>query len=153
MEAKADETFGATLEGTLSAARRRLDSYPGSKGVVRAEQLARAILGVTADQLDSVGTVRYQLLTVTAAALAEAERRAAERAVVVVHEFVTDRTADDRHRANAEDFNRFVRLLSGEAVTTDTRTGLTGPYIVSGDPLIESPPRLYVGKVSRNLRS
>ena len=45
--------------------------------------------------------VRYQLLTVTAAALTVAEHRAADRAVVIVHEFVTSETRARKRQRNS----------------------------------------------------
>ena len=74
VEAKADESFGQIVEKTLSAARSRLKNNPRSNGVTRIEQLLAAIFGAVTDQTDIL-ELRYQLLTVTAAAMAEAKRQ------------------------------------------------------------------------------
>ena len=153
VEAKADEPFGKTIEKTLYQARKRKAENPGSRGVARLEQLAVAILGVPGDRLPEVGKLRYQLLTASAAALAEAERQSARRAVVIIHEFVTGRTSDHRHLDNAKDLNAFVHKLSDGVVTTLAEGTVRGPFELPGHPLIHSPIRFYIGKAVRNLRS
>jgi hypothetical protein len=69
VEAKADETFGQTLDGAWAAAEARLEKRPGSKGIARLEQLLWAVLGVEPKAIASVAHLRYQLLTGTAALL------------------------------------------------------------------------------------
>ena len=153
VEAKADEPFGHTVEKTLCQARKRKAENPTSRGVDRVEQLAESILGVPGHRLPEVGKLRYQLLTASAAALAEAQRRYARRAVVVIHEFKTGRTTDQRHLENEEDLNAFVRRLSDGAVTTVAEGTVRGPFELPGHPLIGSPIRFYIGKAVRDLRS
>ena len=94
------------------------------------------------------GELRYQLLTASAAALAEAQRRAACRAVLIIHEFVTGQTSDSSHLDNAKDLNAFVSRLSG-TVTTLCEGTVQGPFELPGHPLT----RFYIGKAVRNLRS
>ena len=91
VEAKADELFGQTVNETLSAARLRLENKPQSKGVERIEQLCEMLFGAKPNQTEIL-ELRYQLLTLTAAAMAEAERQSAKRAVVMIHEFKTPLT-------------------------------------------------------------
>ena len=152
VEAKADEPFGNTVEKTLCQASKRRAERPASRGVDRIENLAAAILGVPGDRLPEVGNLRYQLLTASAAALAEAQRRAACRAVLIIHEFVTGKTTDQRHIDNAKDLNAFVCRLSDGEVTTVAEGTVRGPFELPGQPLIHSPIRLYIGKAVRNLR-
>ena len=152
VEAKADETFGKTLEDTLKEARKRKAETPGSKGVDRLKQLAAAILGVPGDRLPEVGKLRYQLLTASAAALAEAQRESVRRAVVIIHEFVTGKTTDERHHENAEDLNAFVGGLPDGVVTTVEEGTVQGPFELPGHPLFHSPIPFYIGKAVRNLR-
>ena len=153
VEAKADETFGKTVEDTLREACKRKAKIPQSRGVDRLEQLSEAILGVPADRLPEVGKLRYQLLTASAAALAEAQRKCARRAVVIIHEFVTDLTSDQKHCGNAKDLNAFVHMVSEGVVTTVAEGTVRGPFELPGHPLIHSPIRFYIGKAVRNLRS
>lgn len=81
VEAKADEPFGSTVEKTLAAARKRLAGNPRSKGVERILGLA-AIFGLDLDRREIL-ELRYHLLTLTAATVAEARRQSAQRAVVM----------------------------------------------------------------------
>lgn len=99
--------------------------------------------------MDSVGGIRYQLLTATATVLSEADRRSSERAVLVVHEFLTDQTENEKHVRNATDWEAFLDLLADSPKPGQ----LIGPINVSGQPLLDSPARLYLGKATRNLRS
>lgn len=100
-----------------------------------------------------MGELRYQLLTACAGALCEAERRGYSRALMLVHEFVTDKTSDEKHRLNAADLSAFVRRLSGGRTKEIPNGDIRGPFSVPGAPLLQADVQLYVGKVSRNLRS
>jgi len=145
VEAKADEPFGSTVRETLAKARSRFESNPRSKGVARVEQLLKGLFGVKPTELDSLLDLRYQLLTVSAAALAEAERRSARRAVVLIHEFITSATSDQKHDSNMRDLVQFVWRLSGRR--DSLRPGaLIGPFSVPGTPIVRSDISLYFGK-------
>ncbi|MCY3736255.1 MAG: hypothetical protein OXG13_07615 [Gemmatimonadaceae bacterium] len=152
VEAKADEPFGNTVEKTLCQARKRKAENPASRGVDRVEQLAAAILGVPGHKLPEVGELRYQLLTASAAALAEAQRRCVGRAVLIIHEFASDQTSCQKHLENAEDLNAFVTKLSDGEVTSVAEGTVRGPFELPGHPLIDSQIRFYIGKAVRNLR-
>jgi hypothetical protein len=112
VEAKADETFGETVADALSAAVDRKLENPRSNGVARVEQLASALFGIRGEKPPALGTLRYQLLTATAGALRAGEERSVDRVVVLIHEFRTRRTKDEKHNANARDLDRFVDRLS-----------------------------------------
>ena len=136
VEAKADETFGTTIEKTLSDANARLETKPESKGVARIQQLTE-LFGLTLER--DVLKLRYQLMTITAAVLAEAERRAAQRAIVIIHEFVTPLTITEKQARNGRDLDRFMERLFGQKVSL--RHGmLMGPFESSRGPV------LYFGK-------
>lgn len=151
VEAKADESFGGTLAETRDAASRRRAANPRSKGLDRLDDLAAAILGVPGDELSRVAKLRYQLLTATAAGMAEARRRSVSRVVLLIHEFVTGRTSDDRHAANAADLDAFIRHISRGRVPELKAGSLCGPIALPDDP--DAAVRFYVGKAVRNLRS
>lgn len=137
VEAKADEPFGESVNKVLSVAKREREKRSLSKRVDRMEQLATQ-LGLSLDQ-DDVLDLRYQLLTVTAAVLSEASRRTAQRAMVIVHEFVTSQTNVDKRGRNARDLDRFLQTAFGCA--DRLRPGLAvGPFEVKGRP------KLYFGK-------
>lgn len=72
---------------------------------------------------------------------------------MLVQEFVTDRTSDEKHRANGRDLDRFVSRLSGEAVRAVEAGQICGPFEVPGGALLNDPPPLFVGKAVRDLRS
>ena len=144
VEAKADEPFDQTVEEKLAAARSRLDRKPLSKGVERIKRLLAALFGTTLDDRDVLG-LRYQLLTVTAAAMAKAERRFAQRAVVMVHEFATDCTTDEKRTSNARDLDLFVARIAGRPSPVEPGT-LLGPFKVPGEPIVEAEVSLYFGK-------
>ena len=144
VDAKADEPFGGTVDETLRAARSRLDRNPRSKGVARVERLLAALLGTTMNDRD-VLELRYQLLTVTAAAMAEAERRSAQRAVVMVHEFATPLTNDEKRTSNARDLNRFVARIAGRRGRLEPGR-LGGPFKVPGKPVVNAGISLYFGR-------
>lgn len=144
VEAKADECFGRTVEKTLKAARSQFDRNSQSKGVERIKRLLAGLFGTTLDDGD-VLELRYQLLTVTAAAMATAQRRLAQRAVVMVHEFATDCTTDEKRTSNARDLDRFVTRIAGRRSPVEPGT-LLGPFKVPGEPIVEARISLYFGK-------
>lgn len=153
IEAKADEPFAETVADTLAAALERKLKNPRSNGVARVEQLAAAILGPREAKEPSTGSLRYQLLTACAGALCEAERQGFTRAVLLVQEFVSSKTKDQNHQRNADDLNRFLQRLSHKPELHLAAGQLVGPLLVPGAPLLHSPVKLYVGKVTRSLRT
>jgi len=152
VEAKADEPFGETVGDALAAAMERKLLNERSNGVIRIEQLATALLGPRLDHEPLLQHIRYQLLTASAGALCEAERHGMTRAGLLVHEFVTAKTLDEKHEANSTDLNRFVERLSHGAVTSIEPGRLYGPFAVPGMPLLSSKAHLFVGKAVRRMR-
>lgn len=136
IEAKADETFGCQLADQHRTAKAARASNCRSKALDRIEDLLdRFHLNLGQDQ---VPLLRYQLFTAVAAALAEAERRSSDRALFVVHEFVTSLTRSDRRERNAADLDSFVSI----ALHSDTHVGdgeIAGPFLIQG-------LSLYLGK-------
>lgn len=150
VEAKADESFGKTVKATIDAARSRLKINPRSNGLNRVRQLKSAILGTENENSDT--RIRYQLLTACAGALCEAERHGYSRALMLIHEFVTDKTDDIKHRKNADDLDFFIQTIShGETQRVDSGM-IYGPITVPGSPILRSKVDLFVGKVTRNIR-
>src|SRR5690606_16008632 len=88
IEAKADEPYGEAIADALAAATDRRISNPRSKGLLRIEQLALALLPPYQRRLPRIHNLRYQLLTATAGSLAYAEEISANRTVMIVHEFI-----------------------------------------------------------------
>jgi uncharacterized protein DUF6946 len=113
IEAKADETFGSLVRNELEAAIKKIAADEPTNVVLRVQQLASALLPWPVEGTKSLGELRYQLLTAVAGALAFAGEVKANRAVFVVHEFITNLTDDAKHRANALDLDAFVARLPG----------------------------------------
>jgi hypothetical protein len=160
IEAKADESFGSTFQQTVAASVERMVSGKPSRGVRRAEALARALLpprrvGKAVPQEDwtpSLGPLRYQLFTAVAGTLAFAHQSSAELAVFIIHEFVTDCTRDQDHKANALDLDAFVCRLSDGAIRGLRSGEIVGPFPVAENSYWPSKPALYIGKVTKNIR-
>ena len=137
IEAKADEEFGSTVKKTLTAAQKRLAEKPRSKGVERILGLATNF-GLDLDRREIL-ELRYQLLTLTAATVAEARRQSAQRAVVIVHEFVSALTNAKYHARNGRDLDGFLEIVFGH-------TGSVGPGTIAGPFRIDGLGALYFGK-------
>lgn len=130
VEAKADEPFGNSVEDTYAAALTRLQKNDRSNGVTRIERLAMALFGSGKFNIPPLNGIRYQLLTACAGALCESERKGFDRVLILVHEFVTDKTSDNKHRRNAADLDAFVRCLSRGSITTVKSGEICGPVFV-----------------------
>jgi hypothetical protein len=151
IEAKADEPFGATLGKTMAAALERKLENPRSQGIERVVDLARALMHPRSDGEPQIGRLRYQLFAATAGTLAYALEQGAMAAVLIVHEFVTDKTRDGRLAQNSADYREFLRRLCRESF--DEPLGLLGPIAVPGTPLFPaSLPLLFIGKITTDRR-
>ena len=148
VEAKADEPYGETVADAFAAALERRIVNPRSNGISRIEGLASRLLPARAAGTPSAIELRYQLLTACAGAVAEAERRGASRAVMLVHEFVTSATLDKNHERNSVDLQSFLHRIAGRPIEGLQDGRLFGPFTLPGSPSIN----LFVGKVQRNLR-
>lgn len=147
VEAKADEPFGDTVEGTLAAAVERWTKNERSQGIGRMMDLLQALLPPSPDGLPHAKLLRYQLLTAAAGSLAYAAANNALAAVMVVHEFVTARTQPELHAKNDADYNAFLLRL-GCATSATPAPSLFGPVMVPGLPLFLKAVPLYIGKTT-----
>ena len=137
IEAKADEPFGRLLADQYRAARTALAGNPRSKAVARIDALLEQFAIEPGERHRT--RLRYQLLTATAAVLAEARHRSAELAVLLVHEFVTPLTTAENRERNATDLQRFLDIALEHPVRI-------APGHVVGPVLVDAAPTLYVGK-------
>lgn len=153
VESKADEEFSETTADILAAAVDRWLANPRSNGILRVQQLASAVLGPLRKYETPLKEIRYQLLTATAGAIREAERRELDRAVLLIQEFITDETEDKKHLANETDLDTFVHRASHGMYDTVPSGGIIGPIQLPGQPLFKQNVRFYLGKVSRNIRT
>jgi hypothetical protein len=137
IEAKADEPFGlligeyvdekaaanaVKLEAAVSSSVPRLSQVPK-----RMDALCRYVFGRPFD--DTIRPLRYQLLHAVAGTLREAEARAADVAVFVVHEFCGPTCTPENSRRNSADLEDFVRALG--AAPVPSCGGLVGPVATS----------------------
>ena len=146
VEGKADEAFGETVDQALAAARRRLEQNPRSGGVERIRRLVASLFGTTVENEPAVGRLRYQLLTATAGALAAARREGGVRVMLLIQEFRSSETRDDRCRANAADLDSFAARLTRGELPTVAPGQVFGPYVIDAE--VDTPP-LFIGKVTR----
>jgi hypothetical protein len=130
VEGKADESFDLTLRDYVAnAVRARPDT---TRAPERLDRLTTMFLGATLAGEPALGDLRYQLLSALAGTLADAQLAAARHAVLLVHEFVTDRTSDALHEANAAALRAFVERLGAEPAG-DPDAWITAPVVVRGD--------------------
>lgn len=154
IEAKADEALGQRVGAVIEGAERHRAGGKRSNRDHRARELADALLGAGAGQDPDAGTLRYQLLTASAGALAHARLTGATVAVLIVLEFVDhqDRhTSPTRLRANERDLDAFVQRLSGGAVPGLQMGVLAGPFGVPGNDHLPNSVPLLLGKARRVL--
>ena len=153
IEAKADEPFGATVAQTMTEALERLITNPGSHGVMRVADLVQSILPVRGKGQAKAGELRYQLLTAVAGSLAYARETGASISVLVIHEFVTNKTRDTSRAKNEEDYRAFVHRLAGVLPGAHEPTPRLGLFTVPGVPLFGSGSRLLIGKLVTDCRT
>lgn len=142
IEAKADESFGATIGEELAAARA---SKRPTRKPQRIETLVRLVFGdsATADD-EQYSKLRYQLLTAVAGTVLEAKRQSAHIAAFLVHEFVTESVQAASVRRNEDDLSAFLGAMHATASSaTQTEGRLAGPFSCAG----ASEIALFAGKV------
>ena len=153
IEAKADEPFGSTVAETFADALERRVASPSSRGVERITALASALFRPREKNAPMVGDLHYQLLTAAAGTLAYAAANEAPTAVLVVHEFRTPATHDQRHAENERAYRTFLARLGGTVEMSELRTGtLLGPIAVPGFPLFDRGSSLLIGKITTDRR-
>jgi len=151
VEAKADETFGQRIEAVFKRGQQMSDAEIRTNSVARVIRLMQSVLPSSLGHAQAK-SLRYQLLTATAGAVAFAIQNRARIALLIIHEFKTPRTTNRRHEANAKDLNEFVAALTMGA-TRELRAGqIVGPISIPGEPLFKVPVSLYVGKVMTSRR-
>src|ERR1700694_3925634 len=114
------------------------------------EVLAHLVRTIASDERTNCVS-RIQPLPALAGAIAFAIENQAARAILVVHEFVTDQTDHEKHRGNTRDLNAFVTRLTAGAIRSIEAGTLVGPIKIPGRPLFEHTPAVYVGKAVRTI--
>ncbi len=141
VEAKADEEFG--LYATDHIRKRKM--VEGSRVPERFSLMCQ---GLFARKEPEACDLRYQLLTATCGTLVEAEKRGADIAVFVIHEFI-GKTKDKKMRKNSDDLNRFIQVLSSGKAKSILPGQLLGPFYVPGNKYFPGKIPLYIGKCRR----
>ena len=131
VEGKADESFDLTLRDYVANALRRRPET--TRAPERLDRLTTTFFGATLDDEPELGDLRYQLLAALAGTLADAKLDNARHAVLLVHEFVTERTSDRLHAQNGAALDAFVARLGAEVAAGDDSAWITGPVVVRGD--------------------
>jgi hypothetical protein len=156
VEGKADEPFDKPLWRWRSDALRK---SPESGAPKRLDDLTQLFFGTTIDKdrdWPAIACVGYQLLSALAGTLADARIEQAPRAVLVIHEFRTEETEDERHQVNARVLDDFLTRLHPTSHTRiDTADGwITEPVIVRGDGKhLPAQTPVQIAKLVTNLRS
>jgi len=160
IEAKADEPFGGTVAEELQKARKR----PFTKFPERLDWLTRSLLGLPAFSDEGHSTLSnqirglpYQLFAAIAGTLLEAQFRRSTKAVLVIHEFRTEKTEDEKIEHNARELESFLRFVLKQNGATDDNFKLHYGQLIGPLPLLERAFRgvskmphdipLFVGKV------
>lgn len=134
VEGKADESFDKPLWLWRERARK---ASPDSAAPRRLDQLTKLWFHTTIERDEAhppLACLGYQLMSALAGTLADAKLDGAELAVLLVHEFVTPKTEDARHRANAQALDNFVLRLVGDAPREGHADAwVTSPVRVAGD--------------------
>jgi hypothetical protein len=140
IEAKADESFGATISGELRKAEKR----PGTRLPERLDWLTYSLFGLPAfkDEArktasDQIRNLPYQLLTAMAGTLLEAENQQSCKAVLVFHEFSTPKTSPQKMKINARELNRFFQFLLLHNGAANEDFALEPDELLGPLPLIE----------------
>ncbi len=148
VEAKADEPFDRPVSAVLASAVKRRAANERSGGVARVEWLLATLFGGSPAEA-ALAALRYQLLTATAGAVAEAARAGVGRVVVLVHELRTPKTIGARLARNQADLDAFVRRLSNGAVPSVGAREVRGPIRLPAPSA--SGVELFVGKARRDV--
>ena len=117
VEAKADESFGQTLEEERRKAQKDLLSNPRSEKKTRLEDLLECVWGVR-QLTELLSDLRYQLLHALAGTaiqtlkdMEKAEESACGTGVLLIHVFETDKTQWRKLEENRRDLDKFARAL------------------------------------------
>ena len=165
VEAKADESFGATVTEELAKARTR----PVTRFPDRLSWLTSGMLGISAFPAGMGGVlnpaiagIHYQLLSAIAGTLLEAERVGASETVFLIHEFRTHLTRDENMDRNREALNQFLGMFlraHGCAADPDLKPGqVIGPVTLRSVGCSAGPPfptgrPLYIAKLRTDCTS
>lgn len=148
IEAKADEPFSHYVKDVLSDALESKIDTPNTNKIIRIEQLTQSLFSKRRKKESKIGELRYQLLTGLAGTIAEANRHNIDRAVFLIHEFISHLTKSDKRNLNQLDLNQFIKRLTGGEIDRIEKGFLYGPIEIPGVPLFGKIPNIFIRKVS-----
>ena len=119
VEAKADEPFGRTIGDEVQG----VADKPASNLPKRISALSALLFGEGVD----AGSVRYQLVHGLAATVLQAQRRDADQAIFVIHQFRTSETVDAKIETNHDDLRSFLTHLGVDDVAPGQLQGVEIP--------------------------
>lgn len=151
VEAKADEAFDFLVSSKFSQALEYAIANPRSQAVDRIHDLALSLFSKGLKGEAKVTSLRYQLLTSVAGTLAFATEHGIDRAVLIIHEFITSETSERKLQRNLVDLTKFYRRITHQKDTQIASGELYGPIPVPGKPLFESGIEFYIGKAVRHI--
>lgn len=143
LEAKADETFGQTVDGYFRAAAVKRKNELPTNAPERLDGLLAAVAGSSLAERPELGALRYQLFSGVAGTLAAAREN--ESTAFVVHELKTSKTTPSKRAANAKALASFVKAVFGSEVPQE-EWWLLGPFQVPGEKWSSIP--LWLGHLT-----
>lgn len=147
VEAKADETFDGPLAAKQRYGLRRKAAGQRSDLPQRLVILGDMLMGPTFDlAVPRYSRLRYQLLAGLAGTAIQASHDGASRAMFVVYEFSSSKTAAELQAKNARDLATFLSLLP-VALTAPGHGEVVGPIVLPASQWMSAPVELFVGKV------
>lgn len=156
VEAKSDEEFGPLIGDYLDRLTRQNDDRLAvaapqkrprlSRVPARIDVLSRFLFGRGIDE--AVRRLRYQLLHATVATVAEARRHEAYIAVLLVHEFMSERCGANSVVRNHEDFAAFVNALQPGTAQAPWTDRVYGPFRLGDDAGGMKATDLLIGTVT-----
>lgn len=156
VEGKADESFDEPLWRWREKA---LARSAKSAAPDRLDRLTTAFFGSTIDEdVDQppLGSMGYQLLSALAGTLADAQTDSAESAVLLLHEFKTSKTDDEKHARNGRMLDDFIfRLARGPVDRSGSDDEWITPAIaVAGDgTILPASTPVFIAKMVTDRRS
>jgi hypothetical protein len=148
IEGKVDESFGQTLGGYRSAARRKIGRNQPTNALKRLQGLTQAIAGWDAGASPRRLELRYQVFTAVAGAVAAAVDEDADQAVLCIHELRTKAVDEEKRKQNDADLRNFLAVAFDEIPRGD-ESWIVGPLkLHGGTDRIPRGIALYLAKLS-----
>ena len=131
IEAKVAETFGQRISSCYAYADQRKAARKKTNADARTNELTAALGGRAAAEDSVLSTLRYQLFTGVAGAMAAANDSGARHAVMLIRQYETSRLTDKAAYGNKRDLDRFLSRCFG-FTAPDAAQWARGPCTVRG---------------------